>query len=346
MTMKWIRRLSIVLLAGATAFGIVLVGTALRAERPVGFDLVRVNDTDGQAFAVAIWYPTEARAWPTTWLGLRLMAVARDAPVSGRNLPLVVISHGNAGGPGSHADLALALSDAGYVVAAPMHPGDNHIDQSAAGTVPWISGRTRQVGIAIDHLLTRWRGSAAIDPGRIGAYGFSAGGATLLASAGARPDLRQIAHHCAETPEFVCQLFRDGHSPLLDPEAAQLGNNYSHDPRIKALVVAAPGLGFLMGPDALRDVRVPVQLWSGEQDRLVSYASNSKPLRDALGERAQFHSVPGAGHFSFLVPCGVLGPPALCDDGEGFDRPAFHARMNASVIEFFDQHLKATPASL
>ncbi|KAK0350053.1 hypothetical protein LTR94_030589, partial [Friedmanniomyces endolithicus] len=71
-----------------------------------------------------------------------------------------------------------------------------------------------------------------------------------------------------------------------------------------------------------------------------------RALRDALGERAQFHSVPGAGHFSFLVPCGVLGPPALCDDGEGFDRPAFHARMNASVIEFFDQHLKATPASL
>jgi predicted dienelactone hydrolase len=68
-------------------------------------------------------------------LSIILMDVARGAPVSGDALPLVVISHGNGGGPASHADLALALANAGYVIVAPIHSGDNYADQSAVGSV-------------------------------------------------------------------------------------------------------------------------------------------------------------------------------------------------------------------
>ncbi|UVW27076.1 prolyl oligopeptidase family serine peptidase [Massilia sp. H6] len=333
--MTWSRRILLTILVLVCALGIALVWTALRPARPVGFQLGQALHTDGQPFTVGIWYPTEARSWPVTWLDLRMMNVARDAPVAGRNLPLVVISHGNAGGPGSHADLALALAGAGHVVAAPMHPGDNHADQSAAGTLPWLSGRTEQVSLTIDYMLGQWVGQGHIDPERIGAFGFSAGGATVLAAVGARPDLRRIGPHCAATPEFICQLFKEGKSPLLDPALAGKGNNYLHDPRIKAEVVAAPGLGFLMGPGTLDDIRIPVQLWSGEEDRIVPYSTNMKPVRQALGARAEFHSVPGAGHVAFLAPCGILRPPLLCADPGDFDRAVFHARMNASVLAFF-----------
>lgn len=341
MIMKWIRRLFLVLLTLACTLAAVIFWTALRTERPVGFQISQANDTNGQAFAIGIWYPTQAGTWPTTWLGVRMMDVAQDAPISGRNLPLVIISHGNSGGPGSHADLALALAGAGYVVAAPMHPGDNYADQSAAGTVAWLSGRNRQVGMAIDHMLKQWHGRAHINPERIGAFGFSAGGATVLTAVGAQPDLRLIAKRCADEPEHLCDLLKDGKSPLLDPEMAKTGNAFLHDVRIKAAVLAAPGLGFLMGPEALASVRLPVQLWSGDADQLVPYATNSKPIRDALGAGVDFHSVPGAGHFSFLVPCAVLAPPLLCGDQDNFDRAAFHTRMNASVIAFFEKNLNS-----
>lgn len=89
---------------------------------------------------------------------------------------MVVISHGNGGGLQSHADLALALASAGYVVAAPMHAGDNFADQSAAGAATLYSGRTRQFRVTVEHMLTRWHGRDRIDPERIGAFGFSAGG--------------------------------------------------------------------------------------------------------------------------------------------------------------------------
>lgn len=337
---KWIRRLALLVLALVCVLGGALLWTALDSHKPVGFQLTQASGQDGQAFPVGVWYPTGARPWPTTWLGLRMMKVARDAAVTGTGLPLVVVSHGNAGGPGSHADLALALASAGYVVAAPMHAGDNFTDQSAAGTVPWLGARSRQLKTTVDHMLQQWEGRGHLDAQRIGAFGFSAGGITVLTALGAQPDLRQIATHCGRTPEFICRLFRDGRSPLLNPALAQTGNGFSHDPRIKAAVVAAPGMGFLLAPGTLDAVRAPVQLWSGEQDTHVPYATNTGVVRDALGPRAEFHSVPGAAHFSFLVPCGVLGPPLLCADQGDFDRASFHASMNAKIVAFFDTHLR------
>lgn len=119
-----------------------------------------------------------------------------------------------------------------------------------------------------------------------------------------------------------------------------MGDAFLPDSRIKAAVVAAPGLGFAMGPNGLASVRVPIQLWSGDRDDKVPYATNAKPVREALGPRVEFHSVPGAGHFSFLVPCGVLKPPGICSDPAQFDRQAFHTTMNASVVAFFETNMK------
>ena len=273
-------------------------------------------------------------------LGPVLMTVAQDAPISGRDLPLVVISHGNGGAPGSHADLALALANAGYVVAAPMHTGDNYSDQSAVGSESFFNERTRQLRATVDHMLKNWQGHDFINPERIGAFGFSAGGFTVLTAVGAQPDLRIVAKHCAESPEFVCDVLRDAKSPLLNTETPRMGDTFLPDPRIKAAVLAAPGLGFTMGPNGLANVRVPIQLWSGDKDEKVPYATNAKLVREALGSRVEFRSVPGAGHFSFLVPCGILKPPGICSDLAQFDRKSFHANMNVSIVAFFETNMK------
>ena len=337
--MKWIPRvvIAIAILVGGLAGAAIL--TALRTERPVGFEIARATDAGGPPFAVGVWYPTQARAWPTTLMGAVLMDVARDAAISGRDRPLVVISHGNGGGLPSHADLALALASAGYVVAAPVHPGDNYADQSAIGSALFFSGRTRQLHATVDFMLENWHGRDRIDPKRVGAFGFSAGGFTVLTAVGAQPDLRIVAKHCAESPEFVCDVLRHAKSALLNADTPTTGDSFVPDTRIKAAVVAAPGLGFTMQPNGFAAVHVPIQLWSGDQDDKVPYATNARLVREALGSGVEFHSVPGAGHTSFLVPCGVLAPPDLCSDPGQFDRKAFHRAMNASVVAFFEEKM-------
>ena len=130
-------------------------------------------------------------------------------------------------------------------------------------------------------------------------------------------------------------MFRQFKSPLLQPALAQAGNVFSPDPRIKAAVVAVPGLAFTFGPGAFQGVHAPVQLWQGERDAVVPYASNGAVVRTGLGADVDFHPVAGAGHYSFLAPCGLLAPRVLCSDEGSFDRKAFHALMDASVVAFF-----------
>jgi predicted dienelactone hydrolase len=337
---KWFRWVSIAIVTLIGGLIVYAMLTALGTEHPVGFQIIQGTDADGQPLAVGVWYPTQEKPWPTTLLSLVLMDVARDAPVSGSDLPLIVISHGNGGGLASHADLALALANAGYVVAAPMHAGDNFADQSAVGSASWLSVRTREIHATIDYMVTDWQGHDRIDSERIGAFGFSAGGFTVLTAIGAQPDLSIVAKHCAETSEFVCDLLLRVKSPLLESNLPTREDPFLSDSRIKAAVVAAPGLGFTMVPNGLNNIRVPIQLWSAENDINVPYATNSKLVREALGSRAEFHSVAGAGHFSFLTPCGLLAPPEICLDQGQFDRKAFHALMNDSVIEFFEKNLK------
>ena len=260
--------------------------------------------------------------------------VAIWSPAGGTALPLIVISHGTGAGLLSHIDTAQALAEAGFVVVALMHPGDNFQDDSTVGRPEWFAHRSRHVARAIDFMLTQWEGHARLVPDRVGMFGFSAGATTALISIGGVPDLGGIAAYCARAPEFVCRL--------MAPPGANPGSgppSLVHDRRIAAAVIAAPGLGFAFAPAGLAAVRVPVQLWTGDADRTVPSETNANVVRRLLTGPVDFHRVAGAVHLSFLAPCGPESPPQICQDGEGFDRAAFHRELNRSMIAFFRRHL-------
>ena len=297
---------------------------------PVAVQQVAIG-ASGQRMALVIWHPATSAESPT---GGEAGAVPG---VSGENLPLVIISHGTGAGPMAHIDTAQALAGAGFVVAAPMHRGDNFQDDSSVGRPEWMANRSRDVSSAIDFMLHEWAGRAHLDASRVGIFGMSAGATTALISAGGVPDLGRLAPHCAAQREFVCNI--------IPPQADAAGApppRWTHDPRIAAAVIAAPGLGFLFEPAGLANVRTPVQLWVGTEDDTVPYASNAAVVRRLLPEPPDFHSVEGAVHLSFLAPCTPETPPQLCQDRKGFDRSAFHQSFNRSVTAFFRQHL-STP---
>lgn len=309
-----------------------LFATADKPERPVGFQALAVADPDDRPLEVGIWYPADA-APGFRLVGLSAQRVASDAPVAGDRLPLVVMSHGNGGTFASHSDTALALASAGFVVAAVTHTGDNARDDRYVGTTRWLVDRPRHVRRVLDYMLATWPGRAHLDPQRVGIFGFSAGAFTALVAIGGVPDLARIAGHCREQPEFACQLWKPAGSAPVPPSA------WTHDERIKAAVIAAPGYGFAFAPDGLSQVRAAVQLWNGAQDANVPYATNAAIVQRLLPRPPELVSVPGAGHFAFLRPCPGWLFPAICRDAEGFDRAAFHRELNASVIAFYRREL-------
>ncbi len=322
-------------LALATALSAALLPGAARAA---GFERLMLP-TD-PPMAAGLWYPTEA-APPVEPNTPFRQALALGADPAGAPLPLIVISHGDGGWMGGHAHTALALAGAGYAVIAPEHPGNNSEDESAS-VAEWSVSRPADITAALDHMLGVWRGGGMIDATRIGFFGFSAGGYTGLVAGGAVPDLARAAAHCASAPEeFVCRVgMMDGLTPALEAEIAP----HAGDPRLGALALAAPGLGFAFGADRLAAIDLPVLIWSGTEDARVPHKTNGGPVAEALGAASEVTA--DAGHFAFMAPCNPrlqeINPQIwnmVCVDADGFDRAAFHEDLNARLIAFFNEAL-------
>ena len=92
------------------------------------------------------------------------------------------------------------MADAGYVVAAVTHTGDNYADKSRSMFIMDRPGHTSRV---IDHMLSSWDGHALIDSSRIGMFGFSAGVFTALVNLGRLADLSKVRPMCSEHPAIL-----------------------------------------------------------------------------------------------------------------------------------------------
>ena len=290
------------------------------------------RQTAADGTEIGIWYP--ASGTPTHQrLGLYAQDIVLGAKRPGGQHPLIVISHGTGGDFTGHLDTAVALARAGFVVAALTHQGDNWRDRSRATQV-----ERRPVALTslITYMLSVWPNREAIDESRIGAFGFSSGGFTVLVAAGGRPDLSRIADHCAKHPAFFdCTLVKGQGGATLEPWPE------TKDERIKAIVVAAPALGFTFDEARLARIRIPVQLWRADDDRVLPAPFYADAVRVALPQKPAFETMPGAGHFDFLAPCvDTTIAPQICQSAPGFDRRAFHERFNARIVQFFTKKLK------
>jgi predicted dienelactone hydrolase len=322
------------LLAPVAALGLALVSPAWAAN--AGFTVVQVPDPRGAPITVGVWYPTDAPASPMK-LGIGDQVAAPGAPLVADHLPLIVMSHGNGGFFGGHADTAQALAEAGFVVAALTHTGDNYADQSRATDMP---NRPRQLSVLIDYMLAASPMKAAIDPERVGAFGFSSGGFTVLVAAGAEPDLKTVAPHCKAHPDFFDCKLAAAHPPAAEAMKA----TWTHDARIKAVVSAAPAMGYSFSKAGLAKVTQPLQLWRAENDQILPDPFYASAVRANLPKAPDWHLVPGAGHFDFLTPCNDQGratAAAICGNAEGFDRAVFHKDFDREVVGFFKRELKA-----
>lgn len=316
---------------------LVLLAACLPAQAEngiVGFAVIAVPNGTAPAVETALWYPAEGATPRATRLDFFSQDLATGAPVQGRNLPLIVLSHGSSSSFTGHVDTAFALAQAGFVVAALTHTGDNTRDRAGAAD---LGARMRQFAAVIDYVVDHWN-PGAVNPDRIGAFGYSAGGFTVLVAAGGTPDLSRITAHCAANPTFFdCRLIAAAAAPAAPTVLTRA-------PRaLRALVVAAPALGFTFGPGSLAELAMPVQLWQAEEDAILPKPYYVEPVRFALPRPPEFHSVAGAGHFDFMAPCpeGLARvAPAICENRPGFDRAVFHARFNAAVVRFMTDALR------
>jgi predicted dienelactone hydrolase len=314
------------------AYAIILccLGSPARAA---GIQLLESNPS----LAGAIWYPCAAEPQDVPLGSLAVpfsdsLQGVKDCPIMGTKLPLVIVSHGRGGWFGLHHDVEEALADAGFVVAAINHAGDTTNDSSQRDTLSVLASRPADMIRLLDFMLSDWKDRAAIDPAKIGFFGFSAGAYTGLVLAGGNPDFRRIAPYCTESNKSRgCEQFRNGDIP----------SNLPHEPRIRVAVLADTALNYAFTQEDLAGIQIPLLIWRSELGGGGVDPKNSALTANSLPGKPAVHTVP-AGHFAFLPPCSpqlAANLPRFCTDPPGFDRTAFHRDFDASVVGFLREHL-------
>ncbi|KRD55238.1 dienelactone hydrolase [Acidovorax sp. Root275] len=301
-----------------------------------GFAFIEVPaDKDGPALRGAVWSPCSAPPGRIDLSPLVLQGT-RDCPLTGQGLPLIVMSHGTGGSALGHHDTAATLADAGYVVAAISHPGDNFQDLSRQGHLSAFATRPVDMKRLTDYMLGAWHRHAQLDASKVGLFGFSRGGYTGLVTIGAVPDWTLRQDLCPpESSRPLCGEIRRKELPA--PPA--------RDARIRAAVIVDPLSVF--DAKGLGQVGIPVQLWASALGGDGVTPQSVETVRQGLPSAPDWHVAANAGHFAFLAPCPpalVEAMPAICRDAAGFDRVAFHQVFNAQVLAFFQRHIVSARA--
>lgn len=319
----------------------------------------------GEWAPVTVFYPTVEVERPQRRGPFELQFAADAVPARG-NGRLVVISHGSGASPWVQTDIARAFVAAGFVVALPWHRGDNFQSHADVGPVSW-ERRPLEVSAAIDRLGADTRFAPLLALDRVGLWGMSAGGHTVLAMAGGRWSPAEWARHCQERLEddfhgcvgLVTRLRGNAMDGLKKAVARiviriRFGGDdrwrQHHDPRIAVAVAAVPLAsdfdvsGFATAGVPLGLVRSGADLWlptALHLDRVLAACTRCELLAD----------VPDGGHGLWLspLPPGLTGLEAdLILDPPGFDRPARRAELAAAhdrIVAFVARHVVAAPGA-
>lgn len=309
-----------------------------------------------------IWFPTDSAADEEPWLiGNQVFPLFEagwavpDAELSDRSerFPLIVLSHGTGGAVAQLSWLGETLAAGGYIVAAVNHHGNTAIEEKTPhGFFLWWE-RARDLHRLIDHVLEDEVFGSRIDSSRVGAAGFSLGGYTVLECAGARTDLDQIERYCMDHEnDPSCELPPEAPFSMEDLERlvetdprfhasmADQGISY-RDSRVRSVVAIAPAAGMALTAESLQRISVPTLIFVGDRDQYAPSDSNAGRVAELI-HGSSLIVLPGAGHYTFLAECGIMGrvaAPTICAEEADISRRAMHERVAEETRKFFDATL-------
>ena len=309
-----------------------------------GYRLLEHDD-----FLVHVWYPTDEVAKPGR-MGPFDVVQADDAPLRAGKYEAVLMSHGVFGRARNHHLTAQNLADSGFVVIAPVHAADFHLDTDRrAAALVW---RVTELRHAVELVIQDEAFRNSIDFSVTHGVGYSLGTATILMGAGGGFDLELIGEHCENEddpgfcerpgyfarwrisrlrgvevhepdrvvpPHFFSMPFINGHIALIAPLAQGL--------MVSAPFFSAKGVyvqGFAM-------------------DRINLPRFHTHPYRDLIppDRLVHFDIAENGNHFAFIAPFAKRVTDVehieAAIDPPGFDRRAFLDRLNADLVSFFSE---------
>jgi pimeloyl-ACP methyl ester carboxylesterase len=210
---------------------------------------------------------------------------------AGRNGATIVLSHGYGGSQDEMLPVTAALHGAGFGVFTYDLRGCGR----SGGAVTFGTKEQDDLVSVVDHLATR----RDVDPARIGALGFSMGGAVTIMAAAKDTRIRAIVADSAwsEAKSWLKPSIR---ATFLNPR-----NRFSALSLKLAELRTGADLDRLRPVDAIRDLNPrSVLIIHGAADDVVSPEDGARNFA-AAGTHKQLWRVPGATHGATIRPNGI-----------------------------------------
>lgn len=313
-----------------------------RAPRPVVAENIGVrtlkyqDEKRGRPVVVELWHPTR-QAGPfdepvdPVWVHPKEI---RDAPISEGKHSLIIMSHGHGGDRRDRSWLAEHLVRNGFIVASVEHYGNSWRSYNLLTSLRFWE-RARDISYTITQLLKDPELQKTVHPRRIGFVGYSLGGMTGLALAGAR------AQNVKEVVKQLQQSMKEIDSRLIEQVDFSEAQGNFVDSRIRAMVLLSPAT-FIFPPQTLKSIKIPVALVASENDEILPFRDHAAKIITHLVPRKLklFREV---SHHVWLNRVSEAGKGVvrqdLQTDALESDRLSVHKEVGSFVVEFFKEQL-------
>jgi predicted dienelactone hydrolase len=315
--------------------------TLISSELSLGVQTFFYRDeTRNRPVTIELWYPTEQTEpldtpLDTVWLHpkeIRNASLSKKHP----NYPLILMSHGHKGDRRERSWLADLLVKEGYIVASIDHYGDTRSTFD-----PFLSicfwDRPLDFSFVLDQLVqepfiqNRWNAE------KVGFIGYSLGGMTGLALAGARAE---------NTKQVVLQTIKN-YSTIDPTPVAQMDFSVSEksylEPRIKSMLLICPAT-FVYPPKNLREIKIPIGLIATIGDEVLPHQHHAyKVIQHAIPTKLKVMRRE-ISHYSFLNRISKAGEKFFQKqtqtDLSFSNRDVIHKEAGRFAIRFFKDTLK------
>lgn len=225
----------------------------------------------------------------------------------GSDRPLVVFTHGRGSVRNELDYLARHLASHGFGFLAIEHPGSNqvYIDRALALQPEELLERPRDISFVLDELAAGVEINPQIrrslNPERVLVVGYSLGGSTALAVAGAEFQLPSLRERCrTEAVRFSVGQITQCIASQLPEDRYRL-----YDARVKAAIALNPTASLLFGETGLARVEVPTLIFSVSADKLTPALSDQIGIFPQLPGPKWLVGVVGGTHLSVKDPAFV-----------------------------------------
>lgn len=321
----------------------------------VGVRSLAVITPDHARLGVMVWYPAQRKSSShIASFGPWHMRAEKNASPARLSSPLIFISHDMVDSNLFYHELGTALAEAGFIVVAPSHTGDNSENANAAYSAAALYYRPLQVHEAFRAILREPDFVKLLDVQRIGLLGSGLGALTVFQLCGSDLDYTAYGNYCKESPgdEAMCSTLARSRLHRLQTDIAEIRTRHGARAfaapmdNVKAVALLTPGWTSLADKNELASLRVPLAaLFAGQGGLYPPVAGSAEVLKlfpQPLYDSLSYQIFEEADHYSMRSACPpeiLAALPGACGRISGSAREKLAAKRNAYFVAFFQAAL-------